>query len=467
MSAFATLERELGAVVGTQHVSPPVAGDLEDATRWSGLRGSADAVVRPGSAEQVAAAVRWCYDHNTPITVRGGGTGLSGGAVPEGGVVLSLERLNRVRSMEPEWWRCEVEAGVTTEALHRRAREAGLRYPPDPGAGEASHIGGNLATNAGGPHAFGHGVTRAWVLGVEAVLAPGELVHLGGPTRKDVAGYDLTSLLIGSEGTLGVITAAWLRLIPPPGAEQIVIGLFPDLGSAQAGIGGSLTCGAVPVALELLDGGALQDAGATLPVEGAATEWSHLADPTHAVILIAHLEGDLAEATAARGDALIDSWQEAGATWTAVPGAASSTALASWRAGISGAVAARRGGKLSEDVAVPTDRVAELLEGSSAIARRYGLEHAAWGHAGDGNLHCTFLLDPADPERRARAADASDELFSLAIALGGTISGEHGLGRLKSGHLAAQWDPAAVRAHQAIKTALDPKGLFNPGRKVA
>ena len=467
MSGFATLERELGAVVGARHVVTPAAADLEDATRWAGRRGRADAIVRPGNAEQVAAAVAWCYAHDIPMTIRGGGTGLSGGAVPEGGVVLSLERLNRVRSMEPEWWRCEVEAGVTTEALHRRAREAGLRYPPDPGASESSHIGGNLATNAGGPHAFGHGVTRAWVLGVEAVLAPGELVHIGGPTRKDVAGYDLTSLLVGSEGTLGIITAAWLRLVPPPGAEQIVVGLFPGLSAAQEGIAGALTCGAVPVALELLDGGTLQDAGATLPVEGAAAEWSALTDPTSAVLLIAHLEGDLAETTAARGDALVDTWQEAGATWTGVPNPASSTALATWRGGISNAVAARRGGKLSEDVAVPTDRVAELLAGSAAIARRHGLEHAAWGHAGDGNMHCTYLLDPTDPERCGQASEAAEELFALAIALGGTISGEHGLGRLKSGHLAAQWDPAAVRAHEAIKAAMDPKGLFNPGRKTA
>ncbi len=465
MSAVTSLVSELGAVVGAANVRAPAIDELEDGTRWSGVRGTADAVVRPGTAEQVAEAVRWCYAHDVPITVRGGGTGLSGGAVPDGGVVLSMERLNRVRSLEPEWWRCEVEAGVTTAELHRRVREVGLRYPPDPGAGASSHIGGNLATNAGGPHAFGHGVTRAWVLGVEAVLAPGELVQIGGPTRKDVAGYDLTSLLVGSEGTLGVITAAWLRLVPPPTAEQLVLGLFPSVEAAQAGIAGALTCGAVPVSLELLDGGALQDAGATLPIEGASAEWGALPDPTSAVLLFANLEGDLVEATAARGDALVDAWQEAGATWTAVPQPATASALGEWRANVSGAVAARRGGKLSEDVAVPTDRVGELLRGSAAIAARHSLEHAAWGHAGDGNLHCTYLFDPTDDARLERANAAADDLFALAISLGGTVSGEHGLGRLKNGFLSAQWDPAAVAAHQAIKAALDPKDLFNPGRK--
>lgn len=467
MTAPPTLDRALAAVVGDLNVGPPSAADLEDATRWAGLRGRADAVVHPGNADEVAQVVAWCYAHDVPITVRGGGTGLSGGAVPDGGVVIAMDRLNRIRSLEPEWWRCEVEAGVTTEMLHRRARDAGLRYPPDPGSGESSHIGGNIATNAGGPHAFGFGATRAWVLGLEAVLAPGELVRIGGPTRKDVAGYDLTSLLVGSEGTLGIVTAAWLRLIPPPGAEQIVLGLFPRLRAAQDGIGGALTCGAVPVALELLDGGTLQDAGATLPVEGAAVEWGALPDPTHAALLIAHLEGDLVETVAARGDALVDSWQEAGATWTSVPSPATSSALASWRGGVSHAVATRRGGKLSEDVAVPTDRVADLIEGSEVIATRYGLEHAAWGHAGDGNMHCTFLLDPTNEEQRGRTDQAAADLFRLAIELGGTVSGEHGLGRLKNGYLAEQWDPAAVGAHAAIKAALDPKGLFNPGRKVS
>ncbi len=174
------------------------------------------------------------------------------------------------------------EAGVTTATLHRRAAEAGLRFPPDPGASESSQIGGNLATNAGGPHAFGHGPTRAWVLGLEAVLAPGELVRIGGPLRKDVAGYDLTSLLVGSEGTLGVITAAWLRLVPPPGAEQIIVGVFPSAEAAQAGVAGALISGAVPASLELLDGGALQDSAATLPVNGAAAAFADLDDPGEA-----------------------------------------------------------------------------------------------------------------------------------------------------------------------------------------
>lgn len=469
------LHRDLAALVGAEHVRVPRAGDLEDATRWSGLRGSATVFVEPADAESVARVVRHCYAAGVPVTARGGGTGLSGGAVPAGGIVLSLARLNRVRSLDPQWWRVEVEAGVVTAELQRRVREVGLRFPPDPGAAESSQIGGNLATNAGGPHAFGHGVMRSWVLGLEAVLAPGTLVQLGGPVRKDVAGYDLVSLLVGSEGTLGVITAAWLRLVPPPLSVQSVLAIFATPAVAQAALGAALTCGAVPASLELLDGGALTHCAATLPVAGAAAAWRGLPDPERGVLLLANLEGELVESTAARGDALCEAWSECGAVWTAAVEQGSSGAgfggeagaLDRWRAAVPGAVAARLGGKLSEDSAVPTDQVGALLEGSAAIARRHRLEHAAWGHAGDGNLHCSFLLDPADPAMLVRADAAAEELFALTRELGGTISGEHGLGRLKSHQLSAQWAPAAVAAHDAIKAALDPKGLLNPGCKLA
>jgi FAD/FMN-containing dehydrogenase len=173
------------------------------------VQGHADAVVLPSTVDEVAAVMRWCYENDVPLTARGGGTGLSGGAIPvEGGVVIGFERLNRVRQFDPLLWRMHVEAGVTTADVHRLARESGLRFPPDPGAGEISQIGGNIACNAGGPHAFKYGVTGQWVTGIEAVVPPGDVVRVGGPVRKDVAGYDLRSLLVGSEGTLGLVTAA-------------------------------------------------------------------------------------------------------------------------------------------------------------------------------------------------------------------------------------------------------------------
>ncbi|HXM86539.1 MAG TPA: FAD-binding oxidoreductase, partial [Solirubrobacteraceae bacterium] len=204
------MQAELARLLGAEHVldAPPDSPYNADLARRRGLVGRADAVALPGSAQQVADVVRWCYAHDVAIVPRGGGTGLLGGAVPcDGGVVLSLERLRRVRELEPALWRIYAEAGVSTRDVQRLARENGLFFGPDPGAAEQSQIGGNVATNAGGPHAFKHGATGAWVTGLEVVLAPGELVQLGGYGRKDVAGYDLKSLLIGSEGTLGVITA--------------------------------------------------------------------------------------------------------------------------------------------------------------------------------------------------------------------------------------------------------------------
>src|SRR5216117_4403507 len=226
MSIATSVERELRASVAAE-IATPTAAYLHDQTEARGLSGRADAVALPRSAEEVAEVVAWCYTHGVAIVPRGGGTGYAGGSVPlDGGVVLSLERLDRVRSFDPLLWRIEVEAGLRTSEVRRIAREGGLLFAPDPGAAEQSQIGGNIATNAGGPHAYKYGVTGKWVTGLEAVVPPGELVRFGGPIRKDVAGYDLKSLLIGSEGTLGVITAAWLRLTPAPEAAWPVIGFF-------------------------------------------------------------------------------------------------------------------------------------------------------------------------------------------------------------------------------------------------
>lgn len=461
------LAQRLASITGADHVRAPREEELSDATRWAGLRGSAQLTVEPADAEQVAAIVRACYADGVAITSRGGGTGLAGGAVPDGGVVLSLRRLQRIRRLDAAWWRVEAEAGVRTAELQRRAAEAGLRFPPDPGAAETSTIGGNLATNAGGPHAFGHGVTGNWVLGVEAVLAPGELVRVGGPLRKDVAGYDLASLLVGSEGTLGVITAAWLRLVPPPVATGWVAVMVSGHDAVQAGIEAALVCGAVPAALELLDAPTLRCAGSTLPWPALR---AHADGAQH--LLLAAIEADDSASLAARMDLLREAWRhdDVGAGVEAVAAAdapALIAALQRWRDGVAGAVAARRGGKLSEDVVVPVDRVAELLAEVEAIAAAAGLEHATWGHAGDGNLHASFLLDPGDAVQRAAADRAAAQLFAAAAGLGGSISGEHGLGRLKSGQLGLQWAPAAVAAHRALKQALDPKDLFNSGRKLA
>jgi glycolate oxidase subunit GlcD len=453
------LASALGGIVGENFVlSSNFEQYLRDETETRGIRGRADAVVLPGDAAEVAAVVAWCYENDVDITPRGGGTGYAGGAVPlDGGVVLSLERLGRVRAFDPLVWRIQVEAGVRTAKLHQLARESGLWFPPDPGAAETSQVGGNIATNAGGPHAFKYGVTGAWVLGLEAVVPPGELITIGGPVRKDVAGYDLKSLLIGSEGTLGIITAAWIRLIPAPKCALPLIGIYPDRDAGVSAIEAVLGNGIPAAALEYLDGRSLAASAATFPfelpahsgfavvaeVDGSRAETERLADEMQGVLA----EGALVVHRVADTDEVARLWR--------------------WRDGVSVAVTSIRGWKVSEDISVPLDRLRDALAGTEAIAERYGLESCSWGHAGDGNLHTTFLVDQADEAELTLAANAASDLFALTIELGGSISGEHGLGMVKRGGLARQWTDPAVSLHEAVKRVFDPKNLLNPGKKLA
>ena len=429
------------------------AAYLTDATEARGLRGRADAVVLPRTAAEVAEVVSWCYERDVPITPRGGGTGFAGGAVPLGGVVLALERLRSTRSIDPLLWRMEVEAGVTTADVRRLARENGLLFPPDPGAAEQSQIGGNVATNAGGPHAFKYGVTGDWVTGVEAVVAPGELMAVGGPIRKDVAGYDLRSLLVGSEGTLGIVTSVWLSLTPAPEAVAPVVSLHADTASGCEALARVIGSGLPVAALEYLDPETVRRSGGAFPVpleEG--------------FLVLAEVDGSAEEVARLRESVLEAVGEDALFAW-APETAAEVASLWRWRDGVSLAVQVERGGKVSEDIVVPFDRLAEAIDETLAIGRRHELAACSWGHAGDGNLHSTFMIDPGDEAERTRAAAAAEELFELAVRLGGSISGEHGLGLVKGGALERQWSSAAVALHRSIKSAFDPKGLLNPGKK--
>jgi glycolate oxidase subunit GlcD len=454
---FRELERLLpdGHVIADGHALRTAS---TDATIGRGVSGHADALVMPTTAEQVASVVGWCYEHDVPLVPRGGGTGLAGGAVPSGGVVLSLERMATVRSIDPEQWRMHVDAGVTTAHVQRVARENGLWFPPDPGAAEQSMIGGNIATNAGGPHAFKYGVTGAWVTGLEVVVAPGEIIHVGGPIRKDVAGYDLVGLMTGSEGTLGVITSAWLRLIPAPEERAALVAFY---GSNRAGcqaIAHVMGMGLQPTALEFLEGAALEACRGSFPfsvpdgacfgvlaeVDGDADEVSRLSHELRDVL-----------SDGASGQVLaLSEHRDVQAVWT-------------WRDGLSLAVTAQKGGKISEDVVVPVERIEEAIEGTLAIGRAHGLGACSWGHAGDGNLHTTFMVDLNEQDQITRANAAAEEVFSMAIALGGSISGEHGIGILKAHKIAAALDPGVLRLQADIKRIFDPKSLLNPGKKVA
>jgi glycolate oxidase subunit GlcD len=450
-----TLERDLAGLLPDGAVVAPQDHHLAD-LMGRGLRGTADAVCLPATTEEVRRIVAWCYEHDVPITPRGGGTGLAGGAIPFGGVVLALERLAAVRSFDPLLWRMHVEAGVTTGTVHRLARENGLRFPPDPGAWELSQIGGNIACNAGGPHAFKYGVMGRWVTGIEAVVAPGEVMTVGGPVRKDVAGYDLRGLLIGSEGTLGIVTAAWLRLMPAPEAELPLVAFLRDTESGCAALEAVLGSGVYPAAVEYLDGPTLAIAGATFPgelPEGAG------------FLVAAEVDGSRAEAEHERRE-LREALEGEALGFYAPETPTEIAELWRWRGGIGFAIYAQKGGALSEDIAVPLDRLQEAVEQTFAIGRRHDVEALSFGHAGDGNVHSVFLFDPDDTAESERAQDACEEIFELAIRLGGTVTGEHGIGILKAGQLERQWPPASVALHRKVKAAFDPKGLLNPGKKV-
>jgi glycolate oxidase subunit GlcD len=456
-----TAERELTRLLGEGAVLPGTTRDyLHDATESRNVTGRADAVVLPGDADEVAAVVAWCYEHDVPIVPRGGGSGFTGGAVPlDGGVVLGLERLDGPPQLTPELWRARVPAGVTTAELARRARESGLLYPPDPGAAEQSQLGGNIATNAGGPHTFKYGVTGVWVTGLELVLAPGERVTVGGPARKDVAGYDIRSLIVGSEGTLGIVTAAWVRLTPAPAAQLPVVAVYPDTAAGCAAVLAVLASGLVPAALEYLDEGAAQAAIGSFP--GPRPDGPGF-------MVIAEADGRTVEDARRLRAELADVLGEGASAAVHAPiDRAEVRELWRWRSGVSLAVTAARGGKASEDIVVPVERLAEAVAATREIGARHNLPACSWGHAGDGNLHCTFMIDRDDPDELARVEAAAAELFALAAALGGSVSGEHGLGLVKRGALALQWEEPALRLHESIKRLLDPKGLLNPGKKLA
>jgi FAD/FMN-containing dehydrogenase len=320
-------------------------------------------------------------------------------------------------------------------------------------------IGGNIATNAGGPHSFKYGVTGTFVTGLEVVLAPGELVSIGGAVRKDVAGYDLRSLLVGSEGTLGVITAAWLRLLPAPEAALGVVAVYGSVEAGCAAVRSVLANGLLPATLEFLDRGAIAASAASLPATLSTGREAGM-------MLIAEADGT-PEAAAALRTELIEVLGGGASAVHAPDARADVEALWRWRSGVSLAVVAARGGKVSEDIVVPVDRLREAIEGTLEIGERHGLPACSWGHAGDGNVHSTLMIDVESEDELRRAELAARELFELAVALGGSVSGEHGIGVVKRGALALQWPERALELHQAIKDVFDPKGLLNPGKKLA
>jgi len=412
------------------------------------------AVVRARSTADVSVTLQWARTHDVPVVPRGAGTGLSGGAhAINGGIVLSLERMTSVREVDPAAHIAVVEAGVITADVDRAAAAHGLFYPPDPGSFEISTIGGNLATNAGGMRCVKYGVTRDAVLGLEVVMADGRVLRTGGRTIKNVAGLDLTSLLIGSEGTLGVITAATLRLRHAPATPPTTfVASFSQLAAVGRAVAAIVASGAVPSLLELMDRETIN----------AVEDHRRMdLDRDAAGLLIGQADGPDADAQVAVMSACADA---AGADLVIVSAdPVESEALLVARR-LAGYAVMAQGPSVIEDVGVPPHRLVDLLSAIQEAGDAFGIRIATVGHAGDGNLHPILMLPDLHEDTRARALAAADSISRAAVALGGTITGEHGVGSLKRRWLAEQQDQLTAEVTTAIKSALDPTNILNPGR---
>ncbi len=443
------LERRLGPskVLTSVDACAPYGSDDSD------VGGPApDAVVLAASASDVAATLAIADACDVPVTPRAGGTGRTGGAVPvAGGIVLATHALAGIKEIDRQNLVAIVEPGVVTGDLHAAVEREGLFYAPDPNSLESCCIGGNLAENAGGPRAFKYGVTRDWVLGLEAHLMGGRVVRTGKRTRKGVTGYDVTALLVGSEGTLGVFTEATLRLVHKPAGLATALALFSDVRAAADAVGALVATGVVPRCLEMLD-------SATL---GAVRSAGVAVDPRAGAMLLVELDGEAADAALARVGEVASAC--AGCLDVVVAqDAGQRDRLWAARRMLSKATRKLARHKLSEDVVVPRTRIAELLARTDDIGATTGVRHLTYGHAGDGNLHVNFLWD--DDDERPAVDRAIGLLMRATVDLGGTLSGEHGIGVSKAQYLRLEQSEDLIALQRDIKRAFDPKDLLNPGK---
>ncbi len=407
------------------------------------------------TAEEVRAVLAWARERRVPVTPRGAGTGMTGGALAvRGGVVLSTERMTRVVEIDEEDLVAVVEPGVVLGDLQAMVEERGLFYPPDPASLTSCSVGGNVAENAGGPRAFKYGVTREYVLGLDVVLMGGETMSVGRRTSKGVTGYDVTALLVGSEGTLGVATSITLKLVPKPPAVAAMLALLPSLAVAGEAVTAVLRLGQRPRCLELMDRASIDHVRPRAPFK--------IPERTAAAVMI-EIDGD-AEALDAALERCAQACERAGATEVLVARDEKQRRdLWATRRGISPALKEAHRVKIAEDVVVPRGKISALLARVDTIAAASRLEVATFGHAGDGNLHVNFLDDGRySPPGRVESAVA--ELFRATLELGGTLSGEHGIGIAKARYLAWEQSGELIALQRKLKQALDPDHLLNPGK---
>ena len=420
-------------------------------------RGNPELVLIPHSTEEVSKIMRIANDKGIPVTARGGASSLSGMTTPvKGGIVLAMNQMNHIIEINKEDRLTILEPGVVTSDLHKAAEKVGMFYPPDPASSAMSLIGGNVATNAGGPRCLKYGVTRDYIMALEVVMADGDVLRTGSRAVKDVTGYDLTHLICGSEGTLGVITKITAKLIPKPETKKTLITTFDTLEGASNMVSSIIGSGIVPTTLEIMDQAYLQ----------AVEDLTHIGLPVEAAALLLIEVDGFSESVERQANTIQQFCREQGAMDTIVArNQQESDEL--WRGRRYGSVALMRNTPrmLTHDATVPVSKIPALVSYTHKIANEYGIKMVVLGHAGDGNMHPNFLLQSKDdPEEMERFHKVSYELFRFTVECGGTLSGEHGIGLEKNPYLNLQVDDVGMKAMRAIKQAWDPKGILNPGK---
>jgi glycolate oxidase len=453
-----TVLDELRDIVGPDHVLTSPEDLICYSYDGTFAEHQPDAVVSPASTDEVSAICKIAYRDEIPVVPRGMASGLAAGTVPfGGGLVVNLTRLNRIVEIDEENMTATAQAGVITADLAAAVEARGLFYPPDPASIRQSTLGGNVTCNSGGPRCLKYGVTGDYVMAVEAVLADGRVLRTGNKCIKDVTGYDLVHLLVGSEGTLAIVTEVTVRLLPKPQAKRTVLAVFDFLETASEAVNAILRAGVLPATLEIIDETAVQ----------CVEEYLHAGfDCTAEAQLIVETDGDPASA-AREIEVVADVCRQSGAKQvTIAQDATESDELWRARRSVSPSLGRVRPNKLGEDIVVPRSAIPEMVRRIKQISIEHDLPIVIFGHAGDGNLHPNILFDKRDEQEWERVEAAVGDLFAAAVELGGTLSGEHGVGVLKRPYLEMALGPLAVEVMAGIKYALDPKGILNPGKVI-
>ena len=416
-----------------------------------------DLVVRPLTTEEVSRVMAVACEQEIPITPRGAASGRTGGSIPlKGGISLCLDRMTRIVELDERNMMVTAEAGVRTIDLYNHCAARGLFYPPDPASWKFSTIGGNVAENAGGMRAVKYGVTKNYVMGLEVVLADGAVLRTGGKAIKNVTGYDLTSLFTGSEGTLGVITRALFRVIPMPKRRGTLEVMFRTLDDGCRTIHTMIQAGVVPAAAEIMDRTCL---------EVVARHRKTALDPEVGACIIIEIDGGDDAAVETQANRIEEEAKTCGAvSFRTARSQQEADDIWAVRRGISSAVAALAPNRIGEDISVPRDAFPEVVRRIREISEKHGLPIAVYGHAGDGNIHPSILCDLDRPGEEERVHHAVDDIFAAALSVGGTLSGEHGIGITKRPYIAGALGDVGIRTLKAVKAALDPKGILNPGK---